>query len=342
MVSNILALAKNRPPKAAAIAVQAEPVANEAAVDTQYVLIEIERLYPYDNNPFALYDGERLDLLVESIRDNGIIIPLIVRPSENGSFQILAGHNRHNAARLAGLSEVPCFVRDTADDDEALAIVLETNFAQRSITEMRPGEFAKALQLQVEMFKRKGKRNDIIAQINELMSDNCDEDENVKESENSTYSHGDRMLKNSSSIVLSDSTRRRYMRLNLLHTELLDLVDNGIITVSCGVQLSYLREFEQDMIAAFLEENTVEFDKKKLRQLRELSKENALNAQKVRAVLLEQQAKKDFIPKITKPSRAISSLFPAGTKPKTIETTIIAALKLYFDNFTKESFDETD
>lgn len=343
VVTNLLALAKNKQ-RAAAETPAAPPSfckASSPPTNTAYVLIPLANLIPYDRNPFALYEDERLEQLVESIRENGIITPLIARPLERGEYQILSGHNRHNAARLVGLETVPCFVRD-ADEEEALGIVLESNFTQRSITDMRPSELAKSFQMQVEWFKSSGKRNDLVQQIRALMEDKYGEEESPELDENSTSSHGDRRLKNDHIINLSDSTRRRYMRLNLLDEDLLALVDTGYLTVSYGVQLSYLRAFEQELIVSFLEENTAEFDKKKIARLRELSKENALNAQKICAILLERETKKEFVPKITKPSRTIRNMFPAGTKPKTIESTIVSALTLYFEKAPKEETDETE
>lgn len=311
---------------------------SSAVLDAQpaFALIDIDCLVSYKSNPFALYSGERLELLVESIRENGIITPVIVRRMDETTYEILAGHNRCNAARLICLKQIPCLVCE-ADDEEALGIVIETNFSQRSISDMLPSELAKSLEMQVELFKTKGKRSDLVQQMQALMSDSEDEEYETDLPENLTYGHGDCKLKNDNILTLSDSTRRRYMRLNLLNEDLLSLVDVGYFTVSCGVQLSYLRAFEQELIASFLEENTAEFDKKKVARLRELSKQNGLTAQKIRMVLTEHEVKPDFVPKVTKPSRTIRDMFPAGTKAKTIESTIVTALKLYFEKTSKES-----
>jgi len=341
IITDIFALAKNKQQSAATEPPQiADKEVKEEIIEKPNVLsISVDKLIPYDHNPFHLYDGERLTQLIESVRENGIITPLIVRPM-GGDFQILAGHNRHNAACIVGFETVPCLVR-YVDDTEALEIVLESNFTQRSITDMLPSELAKSLQMQVELFKTCGKRTDLVSQMQQLMEDKYGEEETV-EDENSTSGHGDRRLKNDSVITLSESTRRRYMRLNLLQEDLLALVDNGFISVLCGVELSYLRVFEQELLVAFLEENTAEINKKKATRLRELSRENALNALKIKTVLSERETKKEFALKITKPSQAIKSLFPAGTKPKTIESTIVTALKFYFENNPKERHHETE
>ena len=125
---------------------QQEPSLNFASMSQKIVQIPIEQIRPYGNHPFQLYTGERLTDMVESIRQNGILMPLIVRRVD-GEYELLSGHNRQNAARLARLHEVPCLVKEHLSDDVALMYVIETNLMQRSFSDLLPSEKAAVLSM---------------------------------------------------------------------------------------------------------------------------------------------------------------------------------------------------
>ena len=112
--------------------------------------IDINKLHTFKGHPFRLYEGERLDDMVESIKEHGIITPLIVRKMDK-EYEILAGHNRKNAASIAGLTEVPCIVKEEISDELALIYVIETNLMQRSFTDMLPSEKASVLKMKYEV-----------------------------------------------------------------------------------------------------------------------------------------------------------------------------------------------
>ena len=106
--------------------------------------IDINLLVPFKNHPFQLYEGERLNDMVESIKENGILTPVIVRKLKN-EYEILAGHNRTNAAKIAGLKKVPCIVKEKLSDKDAYVYVIETNLMQRSFNDLRMSEKALVL-----------------------------------------------------------------------------------------------------------------------------------------------------------------------------------------------------
>jgi len=125
--------------------------AAEAAPNSPLSL-DIADLVPYTNHPFKLYEGDRLDDMVRSIKELGVLMPVIVRPNEDETYEILSGHNRANAAKLAGLKEIPVIIKTGLSDDEAKLIVTETNLVQRSFADLSHSERAFAGLL----IKRKG------------------------------------------------------------------------------------------------------------------------------------------------------------------------------------------
>ncbi|NLP18146.1 MAG: ParB N-terminal domain-containing protein [Firmicutes bacterium] len=138
---------------------------------------EISRLKPFGNHPFRLYEGERLDDMVESIKEHGILMPLIVRPviidledKDVGKYdyEILSGHNRANAAVLAGLEKVPIIVKEGLTDEEAMLVVTETNLIQRSFAELSHSEKAKILTVRHKAIKEQGQKTDLIKEIESL------------------------------------------------------------------------------------------------------------------------------------------------------------------------------
>ena len=131
------------------------------------VEVEVGSLTPYPDHPFKLYEGERLDDLVESVRTNGVLVPIIVRRVDD-ALQILAGHNRVNSAKQAGLSTVPAIILEDISDDEAQVYVVETNLLQRGFADMSHSEKAAVITLHHSKMFSQGKRNDIIEQLKML------------------------------------------------------------------------------------------------------------------------------------------------------------------------------
>ena len=135
-----------------------------APAHTAVQQIPCDQLHPYHNHKFEMYTGERLEDMIESIRENGVLSPIIVQPIDNG-YEILIGHNRWNASKLAGLPTVPAIVKTGLTEDEALTFVVESNVMQRGFTNLRISEQAAVIALRhSEMFSQ-GKRNDILREL---------------------------------------------------------------------------------------------------------------------------------------------------------------------------------
>ena len=187
-------------------------------------MLMIDLLIPYSNHPFKLYEGERFSDMVESIKVNGVITPIIVRPidSHDEQYEILSGHNRVEAAKAAGLEIVPALIREDLSEDEALLVVTETNLIQRSFAALSHSERAAALTVHYDAVKNQNKRTALINEINELLNaDNTDEinafgllDQKASSREITAGKYG-----------LAPRSVGRYIRLNKLHKSLLDRVD---------------------------------------------------------------------------------------------------------------------
>jgi len=152
--------------------------------------LRLDKLFPYKNHPFKPYQGQRFDDMVESIKTNGVIMPIIVRPIDEFTYEILSGHNRVEASRSAELETIPAIVKEELSDEEALLIVTETNLIQRSFTDLSHSERALTLAMHHEAIKQQGKRTDLINEIeNMLNASNSADSETFSPMEKKLRSH---------------------------------------------------------------------------------------------------------------------------------------------------------
>ncbi|MEG0895866.1 MAG: ParB/RepB/Spo0J family partition protein, partial [Oscillospiraceae bacterium] len=152
--------------------------------DQSIDILPLDKLLPYSKHPFKIRDGERLDELTESIKEQGILVPLIVRVhnEKRGYYEILAGHHRQIASQRAGLTDTPCIIKNV-DDDIAAFIVVESN-KQRGFADMLPSEIAKSLKLEYDALKCQGKRTDLLKELEDILSEqNADKCDNGGENE---------------------------------------------------------------------------------------------------------------------------------------------------------------
>ncbi len=267
------------------------------------VEVKLSQLVPFFNHPFKLYEGERLKDMVESIKEYGILLPLIVRPIENEKYEILSGHNRANAGKIAGLEKVPVVIKENLTDEEAMLIVTETNLIQRSFSELSHSEKARILTERHNAIKEQGKRMDLINEI-EMLS-NAD---NLEDS--STYRplgeklRADKKIANS--YDLSPRVVSRYLRIDTLIDELKIKLDNEEIPFTAAVDLSFLKIEEQETIDDILSSHGFQIDLKKSNALKKLSKNRNFNYKNAYEILSGEyinkpkKAKKPkFTPKFT-------------------------------------------
>ena len=216
-------------------------------VSNGQTMIPTEKIIPFHNHPFRLYEGERLDDMVESIKEHGVLNPVIVQKVAD-KYEMLAGHNRWNAAKIAGVGDIPAIVKEGLSEEEAYVYVIETNLMQRSFTDLLPSEKAAVLAERYEKVMCQGKRNDILEEIVRLngvdASDTCGHD--VHKSKNRDSIGED--------YGMTGRNIARYMRLNQTVEQIKEMVDAGTMAMVTAVELSYLSEEEQKQVCMVLDE----------------------------------------------------------------------------------------
>ena len=290
--------------------------------------LNITTLVPFSNHPFSLYEGERLDDMVASIKTNGVLVPIIVRKNGNESlYEILSGHNRVNAGRLAGLTEVPAILLEDVSDDLAMIYVMETNLMQRSFSDMKHSEKAAVIAMHHSKMFSQGKRSDIL----EMLS-------RIENNEDLTFSQSGKKLRSHETIgglySLCKNTVARYIRINKLSDPLKKRLDNNDIGFIPAVALSYLTDTEQAMVDTYLNADKIKIDIKKAEKLRRHSKDGILDEAMLVMILentdpAEQPSKTPLGVKIRR--TVLDKYFKAEDTPKMIEDKIELALELYFN-----------
>lgn len=203
----------------------------ERATPNGLQMLSIKSIKPFHDHPFRLYEGERLEDMIASVKEHGILNPVIVQKIDGG-YEMLSGHNRMNAAKLAGLKEVPAIVKTDLSEEEAYVYVIETNLMQRSFSDLLISEKAAVLKARYERVSNQGKRNDIVREIARLEGKSLNE---------ATCGHRDHKLKTRDSIgkeyELSGSSVGRLLKLNDLIKPFKDMVDRGALYTKAALQL---------------------------------------------------------------------------------------------------------
>ena len=234
-----------------------EDIDNEKKGTTE---VDISQLVPFSNHPFKLYEGPRLNDMVESIKEYGVITPLIVRPKEDGKYEILSGHNRANSAKIAGLTKVPVVIKEDLTDEEAMLIVTETNLIQRAFSELTHSEKARILTERHNAIKQQGKRIDLINEIEKLSkADDLEENETLSQIETKLRSDA----KIGEKYDLSRAMVSRYLRIDTLIAELKERLDNNEVPFTAAVDLSFLKQEEQEIVEDILDDYGFKVDLKK-------------------------------------------------------------------------------
>ena len=246
-------------------------------VNNGQTMILAEKIVPFHNHPFRLYEGKRFDDMVDSICEHGVLIPVIVQKIADG-YEMLSGHNRWNAAKIVGIKEIPAIVKENLTEREAYAYVIETNMLQRSFDDLLPSEKAAVLAERYEKVMCQGRRNDILEEI--AMLNGMDAPE--------TCGHNVHKSKSRDAVGedygMTGRNIARYMRLNQTTDQIKKMVDEGTMTMVTAVELSYLSEEEQKQVCTVLDEHG---GKIKNAQAVELHNEaGSLTADKVKDILV--------------------------------------------------------
>lgn len=296
-----------------------------SAPQTAVQQISCDQLHPYHDHKFELYTGERLDDMVASIKENGVLSPIIVQPDGDG-YEILIGHNRWNASKLAGLPSVPAIVKTGLTEEEQILFVVESNIIQRGFDNLRISEQAAAIAIRHKEMFSQGKRNDIIREL--ALLENPDADISTLTPVESKLDSGKAV---GAEYGLSKGSVIRLMRIDKLINEMKALVDSGDISIRAGVELSFLSENAQNVVAEQAEDFKI--DMKKAKALHDAAdKEGNIDTALIVRIITGTADVKPK-PKSVKISDDVySRYFTADMKKKEVTETIEKALAFYFAN----------
>ena len=263
--------------------------------------IPIGELFPFKNHPFKVLDDDSMSDTVESVKQYGVLSPLIARPRPKGGYEIISGHRRQHAAELAGLETLPVIVRQM-DDDAAIILMVDSNLQREHIL---PSERAFAYKMKLDAMKNQGTRSDLTSTqvVSKLRSNEKLGAENNQ----------------------SRETVRRFIRLTNLIPELLDMVDNKTVSFNPAVELSYLSpEQQQEVIRAM--DDTQNFPSvSQAKRIKKLAQDGTFTTETVVAIMGEE--KKSELDTVTIKIDTLRKYFPRSYTPKQMEDTIIKLLE---------------
>lgn len=290
--------------------------------------IPIDKIDAFRDHPFRLYEGERLDDMVDSIKTHGVLTPVIVRKAGD-RYEMLAGHNRTNAAKLAGLTTVPAIVKEDVSDEDAYVYVVETNLMQRSFSDFLPSEKAVILKTRYETMKCQGKRNDILKEIAILsgkedgLIDHKGTSGQIVQKLDSREAFGQEYNLNGRSVA-------RIMRINYLIPVFKGMVDGGQMPMDAAISLSFLPETVQGWIYDASEDYKFRLNMKTAKLFRDEGE--SLTEARVREIANE-ITRKDKIPdtyqKVMIPKITYKKYFN-GMDDRKVQAIIAVALDKYF------------
>ena len=277
---------------------------DEGRKTEEIIPMQLSELKPFSEQPFKVLDNEDMDELVESIKINGVLSPIVVRPHPDGGYEILSGHRRARACEKAGINEVPVVVKNL-DDDTAVILLVDSNLQREHIL---PSEKAFAYQMKLEAMKRKAGRHS--KENSDQIGNNFDGKRSVEiMAENTTDSR---------------NQIQRFIRLTELIDPILEMVDNKEIAMNAAVELSYLGTKEQVEVKKAMESEDGPPSIEQAKKIRRFYDEGRLNPDVIISIMQEQKEEKV---KITLGDDKLKKYFPKGYSKQQMEDTIIKLLE---------------
>ena len=265
--------------------------------------LALSELHPFKDHPFRVLDDDRMMETVESVKEYGVLVPIIARPMADGGYEIVSGHRRKRACELAGLNEIPAIVRDL-DDDEAVIIMVDSNLQRENIL---PSERAKAYQMKLEAIKHQGERRD-------LTSDQVGQKLKVAV---------ERVAENAGE---SKSQVQRFIRLNNLEPPLIDKVDAGKLAFTPAVELSYLKPEEQHWQDTALENTQQTPSLSQAQRMKRESKQGTLSEQGIMEIMTENKQTIPAKGSVVLPQEKLTKYFPRSYTTEQMEKVIFKLL----------------
>ena len=270
--------------------------------------IEIGSLYPFPNHPFQVKDDKKMEELLESITQYGVLVPGIVRLRESGGYELVAGHRRKRACELAGLEKMPVIIKDLTDD-EATVIMVDSNIQRE---ELLISEKAFAYKMKYEALKRQGKRSDL-----------------------TSCQVGKKLAAEEVSQNTGDSSRQilRYIHLTELVAELLELADEKKLPFNTAVELSYLRTEEQQILFQYMSNHNMVPSMKQAKELKQISKERMLTYSEIDQICMNESTEKV---QVQIPAKKLKQYFPETYTKTQMEEIIFMLLASWAEREGKE------
>lgn len=278
------------------------------------VRIPLAELHPFPNHPFHVRDDEAMQNTVDSIKEYGVLTPGIVRPREDGGYEIVAGHRRKHGSELAGLSDMPCIVREM-DDDTATILMVDSNIQREDIL---PSERAQAYKMKLDAIRRKAGRPAKNAEIS--TAGNCDQVGHNYDGKRSVQIVADEAGESKTQV-------QRYIRLTELQPELQQMVDDKKIAMTPAVELSYLKPEEQQMLLTAIDSEQATPSLSQAQRMKKLSQAGTLNDDTMLDIMMEQ--KKPEKCELTFSGDVLRKYFPRSYTPQRMQETIIKLLEAW-------------
>lgn len=270
--------------------------------------IPLDEIHDFPNHPFRVVQDDAMNEMTESVKQFGVLVPAMVRPREDGGYELISGHRRKLASTLAGRDSLPCIIRELTED-EAIIVMVDSNLQREQLL---PSEKAKAYKMKLEAMKRQGRRTDL------------------------TLSQVETKLRTSEVIAQQAGESRaqvdRFIRLNNLVPEIMSLVDEGRIGMTPAVELSYLKPEEQELLADTIDSEQATPSLSQAQRMRKLSNTGSLNDDSILNIMMEQKKPVTQKPQAAPPQKqdgllipmsTISQYFPKGYDLAKIENMIV-------------------
>lgn len=280
-------------------------------------ILPLSELHPFEGHPFQVRDDEEMDKMVDSVKEYGVMTPAIVRPRRNGGYEIVAGHRRCHASQRAGVDTMPCIVRDM-DDDTAIILMVDSNCQREHIL---PSEKAKAYEMKLNAIKRQGQRSDLTSgQLGQKLN------------------HGVSVEQVADDAGTSIKQVQRFIRLNKLTPDLMQLVDDGRLKTTPAVELSYLTPEEQEEFLSYMEEEGCTPSLSQAQKLKAASKESVLTKDKIHGIMSARSPSvKPREPQLTIAVSKVERYFPKGFTRDQMQNLIVKLLENYYRSHQHDS-----
>ena len=282
-----------------------------AAQEDKITLLPLSELHDFPDHPFKVRDDEAMQETAESIRQYGVLVPAIVRPREDGGYEIIAGHRRRHGSELAGLSAMPCIVRQM-DDDTATILMVDSNIQRENIL---PSERAQAYKMKLEAIRRKAGRP--AKEAENLPEENCDQVGHNFDRKRSVEIVADEAGESKSQV-------QRYIRLTELSPELQQMVDEKKIGMTPAVEISYLKPEEQQMLLTAIDSEQATPSLSQAQRMKKLSRDGKLNDDTMLDIMMEQKKPEGY--NVVLSADKLRKYFPRSYTPQKMEETILKLL----------------